>query len=100
MPSRKAEVVPEKQWVPAKTLEEFERMFEDWWRQPFPSFFRPFSSLFRSLKGEVFRREPSMDVYEEKNDVIVKAEIFRLSKEDLRVSLTGTTVTLSREKKS
>ncbi len=74
-------------------------MFEDFWRQPFPSFFSPFPSLFRSLRGDVFRGGPSVDVYEEKNDVVVKAEIPGLSKDDVQVSLTGTTLTLSGEKR-
>lgn len=40
-----------------------------------------------------------MDVYEEKNDVVVKAEIPGLTKGDVQVSLTDTTITLSGEKK-
>jgi HSP20 family protein len=99
VPSRSAEIVPQRKWEPARTFDEFERMFEDFWRQPFPSFFSSFPSLFRPLRGEVFRRGPSVDVYEEKDDVVVKAEIPGLTKEDVHVSLTDTTMTLSGEKK-
>lgn len=99
VPSRKGEVVPEKKWQPARTFEEFERMIEDFWRQPFPSILPPFPSLFRSLKGDLFRGGPSVDVYEEKNDIVVKAEIPGLSKENMQVSLTANTLTLSGEKK-
>ena len=40
-----------------------------------------------------------MDVYEEKDNVVVKAEIPGLPKENVQVSLTDTTITLSGEKK-
>jgi HSP20 family protein len=97
--SPKAEIVPQKKWEPPRTFEDFERMLEDFWRRPFPSFFPPFPSLFPQLGGDVFRRGPSVDVYEEMNDVVVKAEIPGLTKEDVQVSLTDTSMTLSGEKK-
>ena len=42
---------------------------------------------------------PAVDVYEEKDEVIVKAELPGLSKEDLDVTLTESTLTLKGEKK-
>jgi len=98
-PSQKAEIVSQKKWEPVRTFDDFERMLENFWRQPFPSFCPPFPSLFRQLGGGIFRGGPSVDVYEEKNNVVVKAEIPGLTKEDVQVTLTDTTITLSGEKK-
>ena len=98
-PSQKVELVPERKWEPARTYEEFERMLEDFWRQPFTSSFTPFPSLFRSLRGDIFRGGPSVDVFEEQDEVVVKAEIPGLTKADVQVSLTGTTLTISGDKK-
>jgi len=42
---------------------------------------------------------PAVDVYEEENEVVVKAELPGISKEDLDVNITDHTVTISGEKK-
>jgi len=80
--------------------EEFEhwldRFMEDMRRRPFPSLFgrdrwlpsRPLSV-----------RIPSLDVYEEKDSVVVKAELPGLKKEDVEVNLAGENLTIKGEKK-
>lgn len=80
--------------------EEFEhwldRFMEDVWRRPFPSLFgrdrwlpiRPLSI-----------RMPSLDVYEEKDSVVVKAELPGMKKEDVEVNLAGENLTIKGEKK-
>ncbi len=80
--------------------EEFEhwldRFMEDMWRRPFPSLFgrdrwlpsRPLSI-----------RTPSLDVYEEKDSVVVKAELPGMKKEDVEVNLAGENLTIKGEKK-
>ncbi len=80
--------------------EEFEhwldRLMEDMWHRPFPSLFgrdrwlpvRPLSI-----------RMPSIDVYEEKDTVVVKAELPGMKKEDIEVNLAGDTLTIKGEKK-
>jgi HSP20 family protein len=44
-------------------------------------------------------RTPAVDVFEKENEVIVKAEIPGLSKDDVEVNLTNSTLTISGEKK-
>lgn len=44
-------------------------------------------------------RIPAVDVYEDKDDVVVKAEIPGLSKEDVHVEVTDSTLTIKGEKK-
>ncbi|MEJ2700037.1 MAG: Hsp20/alpha crystallin family protein, partial [Desulfuromonadales bacterium] len=47
--------------------------------------------------GEV---SPAVDLFEEGNDVVVKAEIPGVKKEDLDVNISGDTITISGEKKT
>ena len=80
--------------------EEFEHwldhLMEDMWRRPFPSLFgrdrwlpiRPLSI-----------RMPSIDVYEEKDSVVVKAELPGMKKEDIEVNLAAENLTIKGEKK-
>jgi HSP20 family protein len=50
----------------------FERMIEDIWRQPFPTLLRP--ERWWPAETGMMMRIPSVDVYEEKDDVVIKAE--------------------------
>lgn len=75
---------------------EIERMFED-----FPLLRWP---RYRELEPFRFPRElrmqaPSLDMYEEKGDVVVKAELPGMNKEDIEVTLSDSTLTLKGEKK-
>ncbi len=73
-----------------------DHLMEDVWRRPFPSLFgrdrwlpiRPLSI-----------RMPSIDVYEEKDSVVVKAELPGMKKEDIEVNLAGENLTIKGEKK-
>lgn len=42
---------------------------------------------------------PSVDIFEEKDDVVVKAELPGIKKEDLDITLTDDTISISGEKK-
>lgn len=75
----------------------FDRMVEEFWRRPFPSLLRP-ERLWPS-DMDMMTRMPAVDVYEEKDDVVIKAEIPGLSKEDITVQVTGSTLTIKGEKK-
>ncbi len=74
---------------------EMERMFEDLWRRPFMSMWKPEHLLPRGMVSV----QPALDVYEDKGDVIVKAEVPGLSKADLDVNISGSTLTIKGEKK-
>jgi HSP20 family protein len=76
--------------------QDMDRMFHEFWRRPFLSLWdHEHSWLGRMLSLQL----PAMDVYEEKDQVVVKAELPGLSKEDLDVTLTESTLTLKGEKK-
>lgn len=75
---------------------EIDRMFADF----------PFSRLGRLSDLEPFRRlresrlaAPTLDMYEEKNEVVVKAELPGMAKEDIDIKLSDSTLTLKGEKR-
>lgn len=74
---------------------EMERFFEDgpWGRFGFG---RPRRSQIVSLPAFI---EPVIDIYEEKGDVVVKAEIPGIEKEDLDINLSDNILTIKGEKK-
>jgi len=88
------EVTP---WRPFSELSraerEAERLFGDFFRRPLWGLSWP--ERFR----EIGFREPAIEVYEEKDDVVVKAEIPGMKKEDLDINISGSLLTLKGEKK-
>jgi len=97
-PTRKeSTATPVRALSPLRAWEhDIERMFED-----FPFFRLP---RFRDLEPFRFPRElrlhaPSLDMYEENNEFVVKAELPGMTKGDIEVSLTNSTLTLKGEKK-
>lgn len=76
---------------------ELEKRFEDMLRRPF-SLFTP--DWFPRLKfAELEGLHPSVDIFEEGKEVVVKAELPGLKKEEIDVKLTGNSITISGEKK-
>jgi HSP20 family protein len=55
--------------------------------------------LERSFPRELRMQAPTLDMYEEKNDVVVKAEVPGLSKENIEITLSDSTLTIKGEKK-
>src|SRR5258705_8682968 len=66
---------------------EIDRLFAD----PF-GFLTPNTSFFEGWT-------PAVDIYEDKDKYVVKAELPGMKKEDIDVSLDGTTLTISGERK-
>lgn len=75
----------------------FDRLAEDFWRRPFPSLLRP--EQWWPVEGGMMTRMPAVDVYEDKDDVVIKAELPGLSKEDIGVEVIDATLTIKGEKK-
>lgn len=90
---RPAEILPR-----AHEMERwFDRAVEDFWRRPFPSLLRP--ERWWPAEAGMMTRMPAVDVYEEKDDVVIKAEVPGLSKEDISVQVTDSTLIIKGEKK-
>jgi HSP20 family protein len=81
---------------PVSTFEEVERRFEDFFSRPFSMIAPPWLSVLKMAEGEI---APSIDIYEENGDVVVKAELPGMKKEDIEVNLSEQTIALSGEKK-
>ena len=80
------------------TLSEMERWFEDALHRPFLGFHRlPLVNLLGERRSGDF--VPAVDMFEEGNDIVVKAELAGIKKEDVKVEVAGNTLTLSGEKR-
>ena len=77
-------------------FEDMERWFEEAFRRPIlgPSWMPRIK--FPEMMGEV---SLSVDIFEDGNDIVVKAEVPGMKKEDIEVNLTQDTVTISGQKK-
>lgn len=90
--------------VPAKAeptrlhwpFEGVEKRFEDFIRRPFSMAGPAWWPGLREAAGEI---APSIDIFEEGDDVVVKAELPGMKKEEIEVSLTEDSITISGEKK-
>ena len=88
------EVTP---WRPFSELSRMERDMD----RMFGNFFgrRLFDFRWPERVREIGVREPAIEVYEEKDDVVVKAEIPGIKKEELEVNVTDDLLTIKGEKK-
>ena len=85
---------------PARGLtpfEEAERWFESALRRPFSLFGHRW--LPRSRTMEMEEVSPTIDLYEEGDNIVVKAELPGIKKEDIEVTVTDHTMRISGEKK-
>jgi len=83
---------------PSTWLSPFERMeelFEDFFRRAFE---RPWWPSI-SRRFEEMELSPSVDIFEEGDDIVVKTELPGMTKDDIEVNLTENTITISGEKK-
>ncbi|WP_082002859.1 Hsp20/alpha crystallin family protein [Geobacter sp. OR-1] len=83
------------------TLDEMERWMEESMHRPFlfDYGFRPISRLLHDLRGEG-EMTPSVDVYTAGNEVVLKAELPGMNREDISVRLVDNNLTISGEKKT
>lgn len=99
MAKEKKEVEP---YRPSKALSLFEQMdrwFEDMWGRRFGSPWWPSIRWPEIRWPEEIEISPSVDIFEEKDEVIVKAELPGMTKDDINVNITENTLTISGEKK-
>jgi HSP20 family protein len=73
---------------------EMEKFFEDFWRRP--------SSLLgwpEMRVAEGFEISPSVDIYEEGNELVLKADLPGITKDEVEINVTDNVLTLTGEKK-
>ncbi len=93
-PKELTKIEPSRAISPFETME---RWFEEAFRRPF-SLLGP-SWLPRLRATEVEEAIPSVDIFEEGDNVVVKAELPGIKKEDIDVSMTDNVISISGEKK-
>lgn len=79
------------------TLHDMERWFEDTLHRPFFGFHRLPLADMMERRGMNF--VPTIDMYEDGNELVVKAELAGMKREDIKLELSGNMLTLSGEKR-
>ena len=92
----KTEVAVKEETRPDTYLGEMERYFDRFFRHPFSLMTPTFDSSHFPKFGEI---SPTVDIFEEGNDLVVKAELPGIKKDDLNVTITENRITISGEKK-
>jgi HSP20 family protein len=89
-------------WTPAKEIEDLrrdiERMYEGFWAEPlFPRLWRkvPKWRRLRELEG----MSPAVDMYDKKDEIVIKAELPGVEKEKVNITITDNTLTIKGEVK-
>lgn len=93
--TEKKSLEPHRHYEMPTPFERMEEMFDEFFRRPFsrtlwPTLPRMFEELVPS---------PSMDLYEEGDNIVVKADLPGMTKEDIEINLSEDSITLSGEKK-
>ncbi|KAF0143766.1 MAG: HSP20 family protein [Nitrospirae bacterium] len=99
MPKKETKELTRKETPPAliSPFGEMEKRFDEFFRRPF-SLFGP--SWWPGLKmPEMEEIAPKVDIFEEGGDVVVKAELPGMKKEEIDVNITNDKITISGEKK-
>lgn len=90
------ELVKREKSRPRAPVYDIEKWFEDFWKKPFsllsPSYWPDF------LFTERFEMSPRVDMYEEDNNVILKADLPGIKKEDIKIDLSEHVLTISGER--
>ena len=84
---------------PARMFSSFEAMekcFGDFFGRPFPPMVPPWWSGLKMPEVEI---APSIDIFEECGEVVVKAELPGVKKVDIEINMTDQSITISGEKK-
>ncbi len=77
-------------------FEEMERWFEDFWRRPF-SLLTP--GVLSGKTGEFETIMPTVDIYEEGDNLVVKADMPGMDKNDVDISISDGYLTISGHRK-
>lgn len=94
--TKEKELVVKEKTHPENYFGEIDRYVDRLFRNPFSLLTPSFTVGDYAGAGEL---SPSVDVYEEGDTLVVKAELPGIRKEDLNVSITDNRITLSGEKK-
>lgn len=86
-------------WRPLMDLTRWEREMDNMMDEFFGRRLRPWLPSIWPRGSEAEFVAPSVDVYEEKDDIVVKAELPGMDKNDIEVNISDSALTLKGEKK-
>lgn len=92
----KGALVQREEMQPVSPFAEMDRYFDTLFRNPFSMLSHP---LMSQGMPKTMEMSPSVDIFEDGNEVVVKAEIPGVKKDDLDVTITENSLTISGEKK-
>jgi HSP20 family protein len=89
-------------WTPLKEIEDLrrdiERMYEEFWVEPlFPRLWGKFPE--RRRLRELEEISPAVDMYDKKDEIVIKAELPGVEKENVNIAITDNTLTIKGEVK-
>lgn len=90
------DIVKKEQGTVGAPFDEMDRYMSNFFRHPFGMMRRGWPDFPFPEIGEM---SPSVDVYEENEEVVVKAELPGMKKEDVHISVSEKMITISGEKK-
>lgn len=82
---------------PVTPIYDIEKWFEEMWERPF-SLFRPSRLTDVELATELYGITPHVDIYEEGKELVLKADIPGMRKEDIKVDISENMLTISGER--
>ncbi len=93
------ELVKRERPTTVSPLYDIEQWFEDTWKRPFSTFI---PSLWSDvdLRSDVYGITPIVDIYEEDKEVVLKADLPGMKKEDIKIDVAENMLTISGEKKT
>ncbi len=87
-------LVQREEMQPVSPFAEMDKYFENFFRNPFSMLAAPMMSFPRAAD-----LTPSVDIFEDGNEVVVKADIPGVKKDDIDVTITENSLTISGERK-
>lgn len=87
-------------WGPVRELETMRREMDRIWEEMFPALRRPFEGPWRQLIGEKGVGTPAIDIIDRGKELVVKADMPGVGKEDIDISLRDDTLTITGAVKS
>ncbi len=82
--------------MPFRLLDEMERNMEEFMERPFS---RQFRRLWRTMPGDGMGFAPDIEILEKPDKLIVRMDVPGVKKEDIDISVAGSTLTVKGERK-
>lgn len=81
---------------PLTPLYDVEQWFEDMWKRPFSMFSPILSDV--DLRSELYGITPNVDIYEEGSEVVLRADLPGMKKDDIKIDISEHVLTISGER--